>query len=170
MEKYFEKELEGEHFPPFELERPVRSGGALFLRYGVRSCTAGSAVYAEISGQLEESGACRTAVLWDRRTLYLPGDVKILMPGFQEKLTPVPPDAGSLYAALLEYDYLMVRLPRSDVDKGIEFVPDAVRLNGMMMELLTAGKLAVHRRTSDGKVSILRVVPETEAGTARPSS
>ena len=126
--------------------------------------------YAEVAGQLEALRGCRVAALWERRTLYFPDDVEIIMPGFQERLTPVPPDAEALYAFLLRYDCLMIRPPLADVDKGIEFAPDAVRLNGMIVELLRQGRLAVHRRTSDGRVSILRVVPPLSAGTARSSS
>ena len=83
------------------------------------------------------------------------------MPGAQEELSPVPPDADGLYTILQKYDYLMIRPPLADVDKAIEFSPDALRLNESIMELLKTGKLLIFDRTSDGQISILRIVPET---------
>ena len=32
----------------------------------------------------------------------------------------------------------------------------------MLMELLKSGKVKIHNTTSDGQISILRIVPETE--------
>ena len=118
-------------------------------------------LYAEVCIQLDSLKGKKVAALWDRRGLYWPENVTLLMPGFQEKLTPVPATADALYEVLKEYDYLMIRPPLADVDKGIEFVPQAVELNSRLFELLGQGKVAVSHRTSDGQISILRIVPET---------
>ena len=118
-------------------------------------------VYAEVVEQMREIKNYRLATLWDRRILYLPDGVTVLTPGFQEKLTPVPETAGELYAVLRDFDYLLIRPPSSDVDKAVEFIPGALQLNGMILELLRQGRLTLHRCTSDGRMSILRIVPET---------
>jgi hypothetical protein len=62
---------------------------------------------------------------------------------------------------LQEFDFIIIRPPQKDVDKAIEFVPEAVKINGMLMELLKAGRLKIHSTTADGQISILRIVPET---------
>ena len=83
------------------------------------------------------------------------------MQHFQEKLTPVPANSAELFAVLKEFDFIIVRPPQKDVDKGIEFVPEAVKINDMLMALLQNGRLQIHNTTSDGQISILRIVPET---------
>lgn len=117
--------------------------------------------YAEVVEELQKLKGAKIASLWERRTLYMPENVTVIMPGFQEKLTPVPESAGKLLAELKNFDYLLIRPPQKDVDKGIEFIPQAVKLNGFLLELLKSGKLTLHSRTSDGQISILRIVPET---------
>ncbi len=116
--------------------------------------------YAELIGQCEALKDHRIASLWERRTLYLPENVTILTPGFQEKLTPVPENCTLLYEVLRDFDYLIIRQPYTDVNKAVEFVPDATRLNELILELLRTGKLEPFRWTSDGQLSILRIVPE----------
>ena len=69
-----------------------------------------------------------------------------------------------------EYDYLIIRPPQTDVDKGIEFIPEAVKINNMLIELLKMGKLTIFHTTSDGQISILRIVPETAPIFTRSSS
>lgn len=127
----------------------------------------GEEQYAEVALQLQTLSQYKVASLWDRRTLYFPDNVRILMPGFQEKLTPVPENSAGLYAVLKDYDYLMIRPPQKDVDKGIEFIPGAVKLNQMLFELLRQGRAEISHRTSDGQISILRIVPETAPITVR---
>ncbi|MBE6377837.1 MAG: O-antigen ligase family protein [Lentisphaerae bacterium] len=117
--------------------------------------------YAEVAFQLKALEKYSVASLWERRTLYFPGNVTIIMPRFQEKLTPVPANSAELFAVLKEFDFIIVRPPQKDVDKGIEFVPEAVKINDMLMALLQNGRLQIHSTTSDGQISILRIVPET---------
>jgi hypothetical protein len=126
--------------------------------------------YAELILQLEELREYKVALLWERRTLYLPDNVEIITPGFQEKLTPAPQDADALYVFLQNYDYLVIRQPLTDVDKAVENSPDAVKLNELILELLRQGKVEPFRWTSDGQLSILRIVPETLPISARASS
>ncbi len=116
--------------------------------------------YAELITQLEELREYEVALLWERRTLYLPDNVEIITPGFQEKLTPAPQDPDTLYAFLQNYDYLVIRQPLTDVDKAVENSPDAVKLNELILELLRQGRVEPFRWTSDGQLSILRIVPE----------
>ena len=117
--------------------------------------------YAEIVEKVRTLSGKKVASLWERRILYMPENVTVIMPRFQEKLTPVPANSTELFKALQEFDFIIVRPPQKDVDKGIEFVPEAVEINNMLIELLKMGKLAIHSRTSDGQISILRIVPET---------
>jgi hypothetical protein len=126
--------------------------------------------YAELAGQVKALRGAKIASLWERRTLYLPENVTLIMPCFQEKLTPVPKTPEELYAELKAYDYLIIRPPQKDVDKGIEFVPGALELNNLLLELLKSGRAAIHSRTSDGQISILRIVPETAPISTRSSS
>ena len=112
----------------------------------------------------------RIASLWERRTLYLPENVTVIMPGAQEKFTPVPADAGELYRKLQEFDALLFRPPLKDVDKAVEFAPGAVEINAMIFELLKNGKLTILSTDSNGQILILRIVPETLPGSARSSS
>ena len=117
--------------------------------------------YADIVEKVRTLSGKKIASLWERRVLYLPENVTVIMPRFQEKLTPVPGSSMELYAILKEYDYLIIRPPRTDVDKGIEFIPEAVKINDMLISLLKTGKLTIFHTTSDGQISILRIVPET---------
>lgn len=126
--------------------------------------------YAELTDQLKPLAQYKIASLWERRTLYMPENVTVIMPGFQEKLTPVPESADALYAELKDFDFLIVRPPATDVDKAIEFVPEAVKINEFLLELLKRGKLAIHSHTSDGQLSILRIVPETAPISVRSSN
>jgi hypothetical protein len=126
--------------------------------------------YAEIVEKLRTLSGKKIASLWERRVLYLPENVTVIMPRFQEKLTPVPLKSEELYAVIKEYDYLIIRPPATDVDKGIEFIPEAVKINDMLIELLKMGKLTIFHTTSDGQISILRIVPETAPISTRSSS
>lgn len=125
--------------------------------------------YAEVAQQLKGIEKYKIASLWERRTLYFPADVTVIMPRFQEKLTPIPENSTELFKALKEFDFIIVRPPQKDVDKGIEFVPEAVKVNDMLIELLKNGRLKIHSTTSDGQISILRTVPETELISTRSS-
>ena len=126
--------------------------------------------YAEVVREVNRLAKWRIASLWERRTLYLPENVTVIMPGAQEKFTPVPADAGELYRKLQEFDALLFRPPLKDVDKAVEFAPGAVEINAMIFELLKNGKLTILSTDSNGQILILRIVPETLPGSARSSS
>jgi len=117
--------------------------------------------YAKVVAELEKLAGSRIASLWERRTLYLPDNVTVIMPGFQEKFTVLPANAAEFYRQLQDFDCLLVRPPLKDVDKAIEFAPGAVEINAMIFELLKTGKLTIHRTDSSGQIMILRIVPET---------
>ncbi len=97
----------------------------------------------------------KIAMLTERRTLYMPRPVTILMPHFQEKLTPVPDSAGELFRELAAFDYIIIRIPTSDVDRAPEYDDELNKLYMHIHQLLREGKLEV---LPDSEMTILRVV------------
>lgn len=100
----------------------------------------------------------KIASLNERRTLYMPRDVEIIMPFFQERLTPVPDTPEKLFQELKEFDYLIARIPLMDVDRAPEYDGETGKLYNLIFELCRQGKLSVVPETQN---TILRV--ETSA-------
>ena len=97
----------------------------------------------------------KIAMLTERRTLYMPRPVTILLPHFQEKLTPVPDSAGELFRELAAFDYIIIRIPTSDVDRAPEYDDELNKLYMHIHQLLREGKLEA---LPDSEMTILRVV------------
>ena len=108
----------------------------------------------------------RIAMLTERRSLYMPRAVTILMPHFQEKLTPVPDDAQEVFRELAKFDYLIIRIPSSDVDRAPEYDDELNKLYVHIHQLLREGKLET---LPDPEITILRVATSA-AGNALSSS
>lgn len=102
------------------------------------------------------------ALIAERRTLYMPRPVTILLPHFQEQLTPLPETPEKLFETLKKFDYLVIRIPSSDVDRAPEYDDELNKLYAMLQQLLNQGKLEV---LTDSETMILRVVTSA-AGTA----
>ena len=77
------------------------------------------------------------------------------MPHFQEKLTPVPDSAGELFRELAAFDYIIIRIPTSDVDRAPEYDDELNKLYMHIHQLLREGKLEA---LPDSEMTILRVV------------
>ena len=107
----------------------------------------------------------RIAMLTERRSLYMPRPVTILMPHFQEKLTPVPEHAGELWETISKFDYIIVRIPTSDVDRAPEEDGELNKLYLHIHQLLRQGRMQL---VSDSEMTILRVVTSA-AGKASAS-
>lgn len=107
----------------------------------------------------------KIALLAERRTLYMPRPATILLPHFQERLTPLPETPEQLFEELKIFDYLVIRIPASDVDRAPEYDGELNRLYTMLQQLLDAGKLAA---LPDSEMMILRVVTSA-AGDASAS-
>lgn len=104
----------------------------------------------------------RIALIAERRTLYMPRQVTILLPHFQEELTPLPESPAKLFETLKKFDYLVIRIPSSDVDRAPEYDDELNKLYAMLQQLLNQGKLEAQ---PDSEMMILRVVTSA-AGTA----
>ena len=107
----------------------------------------------------------KIAMLAERRTLYMPRPVTILLPHFQEKLTPVPEHAGELWETISKFDYIIVRIPTSDVDRAPEYDGELNKLYLHIHQLLRQGRMQL---VSDSEMTILRVVTSA-AGKASAS-
>lgn len=81
------------------------------------------------------------ALLTERRTLYMPRKTTLLMPHFQEKFSPVPDDENKLLAEYKKFDYIITRLPVSDVDRAPEYDAELTKLYTLTGKLVNQGKL-----------------------------
>lgn len=114
--------------------------------------------------QLPENA--RIAMLTERRTLYMPRPVTLLLPHFQEQLTPVPDDTEKLWETISRFDYLIIRIPTSDVDRAPEYDDEINKLYLLIHRLLRQGRLQM---LPESEMTILRVVTAA-AGQAPASS
>ena len=105
-------------------------------------------------------------MLTERRTLYMPRPVTLLLPHFQEQLTPVPDDTEKLWEKISRFDYLIIRIPTSDVDRAPEYDDEINKLYLLIHRLLRQGRLQM---LPESEMTILRVVTAA-AGQAPASS
>lgn len=71
----------------------------------------------------------------------MPRKTTLLMPHFQEKFSPVPDDENKLLAEYKKFDYIITRLPVSDVDRAPEYDAELTKLYTLTGKLVNQGKL-----------------------------
>lgn len=123
--------------------------------------------YAELLYRIDQlPPEAKIALLTERRTLYMPRKTTLLMPHFQEKLTPVPDDENQLLAEYKKFDYIITRLPVSDVDRAPEYDAELTKLYALTGQLVNQRKLFP---LPGSQMIILRTGPSA-AGNAFASS
>lgn len=102
----------------------------------------------------------RTMLLFERRTLYFPGDYVLGTPYFQAQFfTPVPDDAGRVYDVLKQNNitYLFIGATGRNPDHLEAYDPENMKLTLLLRQLMRENKLSLVNVPDSGDYNLLRV-------------
>lgn len=102
----------------------------------------------------------RTMLLFERRTLYFPGDYVLGTPYFQaEFFTPVPDDAARVYDVLKQNNitYLFIGATGRNPDHLESYDPENMKLTLLLRQLIRENKLSLINVPDSGDYNLLRV-------------
>jgi len=102
----------------------------------------------------------RTMLLFERRTLYFPGDYVLGTPYFQAKFfTPVPENAQNVYEILKQnrITYLFIGATGRNPDHLESYDPENMKLTTLLRQLMRENKLSLVNVPDSGDYNLLRV-------------
>ncbi len=102
----------------------------------------------------------RTMLLFERRTLYFPGDYVLGTPYFQAQFfTPVPDDANQVYDVLKQNNitYLFIGATGRNPDHLESYDPENMKLTLLLRQLIRENKLSLINVPDSGDYNLLRI-------------